>query len=100
MEKEFTPPREVLTYGPGSHEFYPADYPWLRTLRVCMQASQAGASSDGHPGQTGQFTTQDLPVEALPLIVEIVVGVGGRGAPGAPSGDPGLLILELYDTGA
>lgn len=92
-----TEPREVLVYTPGEHEFFPGDYPWLRHVRLTIQGGRGGAGADGTPGQPGKFGTWEIDPATLPPIVEVIVGAAGRGAPGAKDGDPGLVILELFD---
>lgn len=90
-------PRELLVYPVGSHTFTPGDYPWLTSIRVCMQASQGGGSSNGTPGQMGEFASYVIDVGALPSTVPIVIGKGGRGAPGGTDGEDGFVVIELYD---
>ncbi len=87
-------PREVLTFGPGAHTFCPSDYPWLKLVRV---TGQGGAASDGTPGEPGEVGSLEVAVERLPVSATVRVGAGGRGAPGAQPGDPGLIVIELFD---
>lgn len=85
--------REVITYGPGRHEFRPADYPWLKRVRVYLQGGQGGNASDGAPGQPGEFVHHERVAADLPPVVAIHVGRGGGGR----RGDDGLVIIELYE---
>ncbi len=89
-------PREILTYGPGSFHFRPADYPWLTAIRVVIQGAQAGASSDGTPGPRGETVTNVIPADQLPPTVDGEVGAGGCSFDGASRGDHGILVVELY----
>lgn len=90
--------REVITYGPGRHEFRPADYPWLKRVRVSLQGGRGGSASDGTAGQPGKFVHHEYVVADLPPVVEMHVGHGSRGGyGGGQRGDDGLIIIELYE---
>lgn len=90
-------PREIVTFQPPGGEFRKADYPWLRAVRACVRGGDGGASSDGTPGERGETRIELIHDDEIPPVLRIEVGRGGRGAPGAASGQDAFILLELYD---
>lgn len=90
-------PREVFTYGPGVHEFRLADYPWLKALAMHVRGGTGGAAADGTPGKPGEVAFRRMSAAELPPVLTITVIAGGAPQPGGQPGEPGLVVLELYD---
>lgn len=88
--------KDILIYS-SDGEFLKADYPWCKHIRITIQGGRGGASSDGTPGQLGESSSMLLDTANLPDHLSVVIGKGGKGAPGAQDGEDGLVIVELYD---
>lgn len=100
--KELTKLREILVFNAGAGHFKKAEYPWLRLVRIVMQAGSGGYSSDGNPGQPGQSCVQVIRVDEIPDEMFWSVGKGGKGGISklgvGKSGEDGYILMELYDT--
>jgi hypothetical protein len=69
----------------------------VRAVRACLRGGDGGAASDGTPGSAGETVWLLLCDDEIPSELTIVLGRGGRGAPGARDGQDAFAILELYD---
>lgn len=89
-------PYDVLVYGVGSWSFVVAEYPEADWLVITAAGGSGGAASDGTPGEPGTSQSIAVPRSAVPPVLRILCGAGGRGDGGRP-GEDGYVIIELYD---
>lgn len=89
-------PRETLIYS-TSGVFRCADYPWLVEVRAIAQGGDGGAAADGTPGGKGTTGVGLIDSNEIGDELRIVIGAPGRGGRRAEDGEPGYVMLELYD---
>lgn len=91
--------REVLTYGPGRHQFDPAAYPWMEYVVITVIGGDGGAASDGTPGERGTWRTDRFSAALWRSwgVGSIVITAGEPPTgPGAQRGGDGCVIIEIH----
>lgn len=92
-------PVDLLLYTTGKSTFVKAMYESLTHITIAMKGAGGGSAADGTPGKPGETRLFLVPAKLIPDAVHLEVGAPGRGSNGQPAGEPGHVLVSVYDCG-